>query len=394
MWPGHDRPGRSRRWRLPLILIAAFCFAATAPSAGQAGGGAVVDGASANPPTPINADVTSLVPTTITLATPTLCGDITVYDQEDLSTLCSPTTLASTPITLSTCPQVVSGSVRLETDITCVNSTALIVGSDNTVIDLNGHKISCSGEPGGYFGSCQSTINDDYGVWTNSHNNVHVFSHVPGGTITGFDMGVRVESSQNVKVKQLTVTGPPGAPGFPRPLTVGVFVVNSSCSQVRVGGGTATANDISNATRGIQVQDSSCDYVGSNRVHDIRDYRNLAARALGISLVRAPNNQVRDNIVTNSGDNEPQDAAIDLRALAAQTTGNLIVGNTADGNLGNGIAMRQSASGNDIVNNEMINNTQFDAYSDQSGVNTWNNNNRCHTQTTPQPPPGVCNPGE
>jgi hypothetical protein len=56
--------------------------------------------------------------------------------------------------------------------------------------------------------------------------------------------------------------------------------------------------------------------------------------------------------------------------------------------------MRLGSNGNDIVNNEMINNRQFDAFSDQAGVNTWNSNNGCHTQTTPEPPPGVCNPGE
>lgn len=376
------------------MLIAVCSLAATATSAAQASPGAQVDVASNSAPTPINADVTSLVPTTITLATPTLCGGITVYDQDDLNTLCSPTTLAATPITTNTCPQFVSGSVRLETDLTCTNSTALIVAADNTVIDLNGHTISCTAEPGGYFGSCQNAAQDDYGVSTNSHNNVHVFSHVSGGTITGFDNGVRVETSQNVKVKQLTITGPAGAPGMPRPLVVGVFVVNSNCSQVRVGGGTATGNDISNVTRGIQVQASSCDSVGSNRVHDIRDY-GFPVRALGIALFQAPNNEIRSNTVTNSGDNEPQDGGIDLRGpTAGETTGNLIVNNQSDNNMGNGVEMRLSSSGNDIVNNEMIGNSQFDAYSDQSGINTWNNNNRCHTQTTPEPPPGVCNPGE
>jgi hypothetical protein len=68
--------------------------------------------------------------------------------------------------------------------------------------------------------------------------------------------------------------------------------------------------------------------------------------------------------------------------------------NEVNGNDGEGIATAQGAAGNSIVNNEMRFNSQFDAYSDDSGANSWNNNNRCRTQTTPQPPPGVCNSGE
>ena len=52
---------------------------------------------------------------------------------------------AATPITASTCPQTVSGSVRLETDLLCMDTSGLIAGSDNTSINLNGHEILCVG---------------------------------------------------------------------------------------------------------------------------------------------------------------------------------------------------------------------------------------------------------
>ncbi|MDQ4049817.1 MAG: hypothetical protein M3131_10635 [Actinomycetota bacterium] len=51
------------------------------------------------------------------------------------------------------CEQVVSGTVKLANDLVCPDTDALIVGSDNTVIDLNGHRIACVG--GGFEGSCQ-----------------------------------------------------------------------------------------------------------------------------------------------------------------------------------------------------------------------------------------------
>jgi hypothetical protein len=39
----------------------------------------------------------------------------------------------------------------------------------------------------------------------------------------------------------------------------------------------------------------------------------------------------------------------------------------------------------------MFFNSNFDGHSDNGvNLNTWNENNRCGTQTTPEPPPGVC----
>ena len=130
---------------------------------------------------------------------------------------------AATPIVSSACPQTVSGSVRLETDLLCTSSSGLIVGADNTSIDLNGHQIVCAGS--GYAASCQGG-SVEIGVETNNHDNVHVFSHVKGGSIDGFDQDVHVSSlSDGATVKQLTLTGPPlsAVPPF-RPAVFGVLV--------------------------------------------------------------------------------------------------------------------------------------------------------------------------
>jgi hypothetical protein len=360
------------------------------------GGGPILPGPSEHAvatPVALDVDVSELLPATVELAVPMACGDLTVYDQEDVSTLCSPLTLAATPIVSPTCPQVVSGSVRLEVDLNCVNQNGLIVGSDNTVIDLNGHTIRCTGA--GYFGSCQGVFTN--GIYTNNHRNVHIFSHRPGGTIDGFHHGILVPTnSNNVKVKQLVITGPAGVTGSRRPgFVIGIRVDGVDCDDgiVRLGGGTKTANDISYHNRGIQVLGSTCVLIDQNRIHDNNKNQFFPAgdHALGIAVFSSPNIHLVGSVLTNNGDGFATEGGI---ALIDATTGTLVNNNQADANLGSGIETTQGASDNYIVNNQMLRNTFRDATSDQSGVNRWNENNRCVTQTTPQPPPGVCGPGE
>jgi hypothetical protein len=285
--------------------------------------------------------------------------------------------------------------VRLEGDIECTDESALIVTGDNTVIDLNGHRIICTG--GGYQGSCQGTTPDDFGILVEGRRNVHIFSHRPGGTITGFDAAINIQNSDDVKVKQIIATGPAGAPGVVRPPTVGILIQDVDCGggNVRIGGGTKTGNDVSNHTRGIQVETSSCVYIGHNRVHHNREHAPLGEplrRSGGIGLFDSPDNHVSSNVVFDNGDNNEFEAGIGL--IEGATTNNLVVGNQANDNEGNGIETILGASNNYIVNNVMLRNTNTDAFSDQSGPNRWNENNRCVTQTTPQPPPDVCGPDE
>jgi hypothetical protein len=295
----------------------------------------------------------------------------------------APAALAATttPITSSACPQTVSASARLETDLLCTDTSGLIVGADNISIDLNGHKIVCTGS--GYLGSCQGGTTVEIGVDTNGHDGVHVFSHVTGGTIDGFDRGVFVRGlSDGATVNQLTLTGPAlaGVPPF-RPAVFGVLVEGNHCPD---GGVLVSGNEAENHTTAIRVNVGSCVTVSGNYVHDNSggDPDTLLA---GIRL--------RNSSLNGGGVVElPPDSGIVLDN--ALTTGNQVVGNEVTGNNGEGIATALGAAGNSILNNEMRFNTQFDAFSDNSGANSWNNNNRCRTQTVPQPPAGVCNPGE
>ena len=347
-----------------------------------------------------NADFQPLVRATIELSEPVVCGPFTVYDQEDVETLCSPTTLAATPITSPTCPQAVEGSVRLETDLVCLNTSGLIVVGDNTVIDLNGHDIICTAEPGGYAGSCQGrppgpdNLDDDRGIDIRNRHNVHVFSHLPDAKIEGFDLGIHIRESDNVKVKQVILTGPPPTSG-PRPFnTKGVFVDNVDCENghVRIGGGTNTGNDASNHARGIEVFQSGCVYVGYNRAHD-NGGSGAGSGNFGIVITSSHDNHVRSNVVKRNGDGD-RNLDAGLRLSDPPTMGNLVVENQVNENRPYGIRTAVFAAGNYIVNNQMLFNTEVDAFSDQTSLNEWNENNRCLTQTTPEPPLGVCSPDD
>jgi hypothetical protein len=301
-------------------------------------------------------------------------------------------TPAATPIVSSACPQTVSGSVRLETDLLCTNTSGLIVGADNTAIDLNGHKIVCTGT--GYQGSCQGG-SVEIGVDTNNYDNVHVFSHVNGGTIDGFDRGVFVRSlSDSATVKQLTLTGPPLSTVPPyRPAVFGVLVEGNHCPDGVV---LVAGNEVENHTTGIRINVASCVNVSGNTVHENSGGDPELTLNAGIRLRNSSTNQVRGNVVTNNGSGvvapPPPDSGIVLGT--APTTDNQVVGNRVNSNNGEGITTAQGAADNVIVNNEMRFNSEFDAYSDNSGTNSWNKNNRCRTQTSPEPPAGVCNAGE
>jgi parallel beta-helix repeat protein len=300
-------------------------------------------------------------------------------------------TPAATPIVSSACPQTVSGSVRLETDLHCTNTSGLVVGADNTSIDLNGHKIICTGS--GYQRSCQGD-SVEIGVDTNNYDNVHVFSHVNGGTIDGFDRGVFVRSlSDSATVKQLIITGPALVTVPYRPSVYGVLVEGNHCPN---GGVLVGGNDIGNHTTGIRLNTASCVNVGGNTVHDNSGGDPDLTLNAGIRLRNSSTNEVRGNVVTHNGSGvvspPPPDSGIVLGT--APTTNNLVVGNKVNGNDGEGITTAQGAAGNTITNNEMRFNSQFDAFSDNSGTNSWNKNNRCRTQTSAQPPAGVCNAGE
>jgi len=342
----------------------------------------------------------------------------------------SETSGGETPVA---CGQVVTGTIKVANDLVCPDTDGLIVGDDNTVIDLNGHTISCVG--GGFEGSCQGAsptggVSEtdpafDNGVEVMNRRNVHVFTSRPGGTLNGFDNGVRIRSSENVKVEFLTITGPPAPTevGNPRPASHGVLINGAECGgQVHVGTGENRGNDISNHNQGIAIN-GDCVQVVQNRVSNI-DGGNVAVRAgvpsgaipsNGILVSQGSRNVIRGNEVELVGDeDETFDAGIRIRredrddTEQVLSTDNLVTNNVVNDNLGDGILLTEGTTANYIVNNTMMRNggpLSGTVFFDAAGrgapggppgsqpANEWNQNNRCITQNE-EVPPGTCGPDE
>ncbi len=319
------------------------------------------------------------------------------------------------------CEQPVSGTVKLANDLVCTDTDGLVVADDNTVIDLNGHRISCKGN--GYQESCQGIAptgaapdeDPDNGVDIDERRNVHVFTSVPGATIEGFDNGVDIRQSDNVKVEHLVLTGPPRpGPANPRPPSHGVLVRGATCGggNIHIGTGQKSGNDVSNHNQGIAVN-GDCVSVVHNRA---RDNNSTAAlifgfpfipNSNGILLSNAAHNVVRGNEAERNGDGDltptGPDSGIQIRR--EESTDNLVTNNVVNGNMGDGISLRLGANSNHIVDNTMLLNGGRPELYDAAGrgapggppgsepLNEWNRNNRCLTQNA-EVPPGTCEPDD
>lgn len=325
--------------------------------------------------------------------------------------------------TVIACEMPVSGTIKVANDIVCPDTDGLIVVADNTIIDLNGHRISCVGS--GFEGSCQGVAPTggvsetdpafDNGVEIDGRQNVHVFSSVPGGTIEGFDNGVRIRNSRNVKVEFLTITGPEGTiVANPRPASHGVLVNGSSCDgKVHIGTGQSRGNDISHHNQGIAISGDCVDVV-HNRLHD--NDGGLTVRAgvptgavpsNGLLISDGARNVVRGNEIFANGDEDGSDDA-GIRVRRQGSTDNVLTNNSVHDNLGDGILMEMGANSNLITDNTMLGNGAalsgtlfFDAAGrgapggppGSEPLNEWNQNNRCLTQNQ-EVPPGTCEPDD
>ena len=120
----------------------------------------------------------------------------------------SASTAAITPITNPACGEVVQGNVNLTANLNCTGD-GLIVGADNTVINLNGYTVSGPGQ--------QSS---KVGVVVPNNDNVMVTGP---GVIKGFQAGILATGSNNVQIKSIIITGN----------EIAVFTTGSTNTQVQ-----------------------------------------------------------------------------------------------------------------------------------------------------------------
>ena len=294
-------------------------------------------------------------------------------------------------IPVSSCGAITApGAYEVTGPITSTFATCITITASGVTLFLNDQVISCVGI--GFLASCQVFGPGPIGIDVGSGlTDVAVMGR---GTVTGFDTGIRVSSS-NALIKRVSVTGPKCLSPFTctRPDAVGIEVNGTS-------GVNLLRNTVENQVDGIHLDDVTCPggsascVVNGNASHD---NFSLPIPCHGITLNGTTGYTLTRNVTFNNGENGFENAGI---YLVNGATGNTITNNDSSNNLGFGIAASGiGTSGNNIVNNVALGNTFIPGlYADLgevsgAGPNTWNDNNTCNTETGTVPP-GVCNAGE
>ncbi len=286
-----------------------------------------------------------------------------------------------------TCGQTITTSVVLDSDVgPC--STGLIVGADNIVIDLGGHRLFGTANPG-----------EGPGILVRNRSNVTIQS----GTVTGFDAGISIEGGSRNTVYAVNVQDNVGfltGAGF---YGDGILVFNSSANHI------VNNNVVRNGTfSGISLTSASSNvvennYVLENNVVQVsaqtgqpRVQQDIGIWVLSIPLVSggpvvpSRNNVIRTNQVIRNGldgiqisrfstentldHNNVQSNGVGQLGTTREGDGiaifgdrNLVSGNSAIANAADGIAVERSRSprtgqffpggeGNQIRGNRSYNN--------------------------------------
>ena len=313
--------------------------------------------------------------------------------------------LAVSPFVLSaapSCGSTVTGTVVLDADMNCVNSHGLVVGSDNTTIDLNGHTISCSGP--GYLGSCQGL--DKWGIMVWEKNNVTIKGQ---GKINGFEVGVWLQKTVGANVRDLEVTGP-ASPGFgsnPRADSAGILLQGAFCPAGNLTTANIHGNKVSNHRLGIFLLFSGCANVGHNYAFD--NNSDSWQNSWGIIAGQVSNTTIVANIVERNGDNlSIAEGGIAIGGPDAKN--NVVTNNLSSNNCGDGIQLGAANPGSNVVTNNVMRNNGTSALNGKCKApvagaffdlaervgatgNNINKNNKCETQIGTLAA-GICNAGE
>jgi parallel beta-helix repeat protein len=269
------------------------------------------------------------------------------------------------------------GTYALTADIAVVDASCISITASDVTLDLAGHTISCTGT--GFGGSCQVPTFESTGVLVAS--SVSGVSLTGPGTIAGFDNGVVVEDS-NALVKGITVTGPGGCDpaSCSRPISNGILALGLS-------GVNLIRNEVSNYAFGLRLIEVQCPGGSAACVLNGNTLRDN--NCVGIQLPDSTGYTLTQNVARANG----SDPCFPTAGIGLGGTGHTLVNNDSSNNFGFGIAAGPGVNGNTIANNTARGNTLADLRAFPGTTNTWNNNNRCNTESG-EVPTSVCNPGE
>jgi parallel beta-helix repeat protein len=203
------------------------------------------------------------------------------------------------------CGQIVRGVITLDIDLTCYQD-GLIVGQDNTVINLNGHSISGPGES-----------SSKVGIAIPNSNNVVIQGN---GSIRNFQAGVLISGSEGTKINGNTFEGN----------KIGIFTTSSTGTNVK-------GNFVGSNTIGVGLHSST-----AAQVHDNKMMNNSLA---GITLVNTDKSQLQANSINGSRNG----IMLDTHSTTNMVLNNHVFNNDVDINNADGLSF--VANNNELLNN-------------------------------------------
>jgi parallel beta-helix repeat protein len=195
--------------------------------------------------------------------------------------------------TNAACGQVVSGLVNLTANLDC-SGDGLIIGGDNTVVNMNGYSITGPGP-------------DSSKVGIMVPNNDNVVINGPG-SISNFQAGVLVTGANGMKMSSLILDSN----------QIGVFMTGSENTEIQ-------QNIVKENSLGVATHSSSGAKLTSNLMSG-----NLLA---GITFV----NTQQSEISMNNIDGSQNGAFLDAQSSANSVVANNVLENVVDVNNANGL---------------------------------------------------------
>jgi parallel beta-helix repeat protein len=195
--------------------------------------------------------------------------------------------------TNAACGQVVSGLVNLTANLDC-SGDGLIIGGDNTVVNMNGYSITGPGP-------------DSSKVGIMVPNNDNVVINGPG-SISNFQAGVLVTGANGMKMSSLILDGN----------QIGVFMTGSENTEIQ-------QNIVKQNSLGVATHSSSGAKLTSNLMSG-----NLLA---GITFVNTQQSEVSMNNI----DGSQNGAFLDAQSSANSVVANNVLENVVDVNNANGL---------------------------------------------------------
>lgn len=158
------------------------------------------------------------------------------------------------------CGQIVQGNVKLGSNLIC-DGDGLIVGENNTVIDMNGFSLKGPGME-----------SNKVGIMVGGQNNVTITGN---GIISGFQSGVYISGSTNINVNEINVNDN----------KVAFYITGSQNSQI-------SDNMVSKNTIGVALHSSKNAEINYNQFSK--------NRLSGITLINTQNSSIYGNNILNT----------------------------------------------------------------------------------------------